>query len=127
MKKEIEQRTLQLNAPKSNAEIKKMLMEKIAERRCNNTYAREAIDFSFSDVTFYKYKKIMGLTPHVGDGKITTTQKKKEEKAEKKKAKDEERALLLKKAAEEADGIKFVFEDQDSGSTSRASKRQKKF
>ena len=46
--------------------------------------------------------------------------------AEKKKAKDEERALLLKKAAEEADGIKFVFEDQDSGSTSRASKRQKK-
>ena len=56
-------------------------------------------------------------------------EKKKEEKAEKKKAKGEERALLLKKAADEADKIKFVFEDQDSGrdsSTSRPIKRQKK-
>ena len=48
-----------------------MLMAKFAERRCNNTYAREAIDFSFSDVTFYKYKQIMGLTTHVGDVKTT--------------------------------------------------------
>ena len=56
-------------------------------------------------------------------------EQKKEEKAEKKKAKGEERALLLKKAADEADKIKFVFEDQDSGrdsSTSRPIKRQKK-
>ena len=71
VREEIDRRTMRLDAPKSNAEIKEMLMAKFAERRCNNTYAREAIDFSFSDVTFYKYKQIMGLTTHVGDVKTT--------------------------------------------------------
>ena len=32
-------------------------------------YAQEAMDISFSDTTFYKYKQIMGLTSHVGDVK----------------------------------------------------------
>ena len=64
VREEIEQRTLRLDAPKSNAEIKKMLMAKIAER-FGNTYAREAMDISFSDTTFYKYKQIMGLTSHM--------------------------------------------------------------
>ena len=66
VREEIEQRTLQLDAPKSNAEVKMMLMAKIKEK-FGNKYARESMDISFSDTTFYKYKQIMGLNSHVGD------------------------------------------------------------
>ena len=70
VREEIEQRTLRLDAPKSNAEIKTLLMAKLSNK-LGNTYAREAMDISISDTTFYKYKKIMGLKSQVGDFKTT--------------------------------------------------------
>ena len=73
VRKQIDENTLRLNAPKSNQVVQKMIIEKSSKTKVNNTYAREGIieENILSKSTYYRYKNLMGLCARGGEVKLS--------------------------------------------------------